>query len=69
MSLIVDCHNFFSLFFFLQVACKYIENPVLMHFDDVGDVKFDIRYILLLSSVKPLKLYAYRIFWLRFANK
>lgn len=52
-----------------KIACKYIENPVLIHFDDVGDVKFDIRYILLLSSVSPLKLYAYRIFWLRFANK
>jgi hypothetical protein len=32
-----------------------LENPVLFHRPGVGDVKFDIRYILLLTSVNPLK--------------
>jgi tubulin--tyrosine ligase-like protein 12 len=32
-------------------------------------VKFDIRYVILLKSVKPLIAYAYKNFFLRFANK
>ncbi|XP_005101996.1 tubulin--tyrosine ligase-like protein 12 [Aplysia californica] len=53
-----------------KVACKYIEDPVLYFREDVGGkVKFDIRYIVLLSSAEPLKLFAYKVFWLRFANK
>ncbi|XP_072256407.1 tubulin--tyrosine ligase-like protein 12 [Pyxicephalus adspersus] len=52
-----------------KVVSKYIENPVLFHRDDVGMVKFDIRYVVLLRSVRPLKLYAYDVFWLRFANR
>lgn len=32
-------------------------------------VKFDIRYMLMLRSVQPLRLYAYKVFWLRFANR
>ncbi|KAJ8315078.1 hypothetical protein KUTeg_007228 [Tegillarca granosa] len=52
-----------------KIACKYIEDPVLFYREEIGDVKFDIRYIVLLSSVKPLKLYAYKVFWLRFANR
>lgn len=37
--------------------------------EDVGRVKFDIRYILLLRSVKPLRLFVYDVFWLRFSNR
>ncbi len=33
---------------------------------EIGKVKFDIRYILLLEETKPeLKVYAYDRFWLR----
>jgi tubulin--tyrosine ligase-like protein 12 len=49
-------------------SSRYIENPVLFHSPDVGQVKFDIRYIILLNAARPLKVYAYDRFWLRFAN-
>lgn len=52
-----------------KVACKYITDPVLFPRRDIGLVKFDFRYVVLLSSVQPLRLFAYRNFWLRFANK
>ncbi|XP_060067789.1 tubulin--tyrosine ligase-like protein 12 [Ylistrum balloti] len=52
-----------------KVACKYVEDPVLFFREEVGNVKFDVRYVVMLSSVKPLKLFVYRVFWLRFANK
>ncbi|XP_019620968.1 PREDICTED: tubulin--tyrosine ligase-like protein 12 [Branchiostoma belcheri] len=52
-----------------KVACKYLEDPVLYYREDVGQVKMDIRYIVMLQSVKPLKLFTYKVFWLRFANK
>ncbi|XP_059833938.1 tubulin--tyrosine ligase-like protein 12 [Hypanus sabinus] len=52
-----------------KVVCKYLENPVLFERDDIGLVKFDIRYIVLLRSVHPLQLYAYNVFWLRFSNR
>ena len=52
-----------------KVVQKYIENPVLFYRGDIGRVKFDIRYVVLLKSVQPLKLYKYNVFWLRFANK
>ncbi|XP_034993736.1 tubulin--tyrosine ligase-like protein 12 [Zootoca vivipara] len=52
-----------------KVVSKYIENPVLFFLEDVGLVKFDIRYIVLLRSVKPLRLYVYDVFWLRFSNR
>lgn len=52
-----------------KVACKYITDPVLFPRESVGNVKFDCRYVVLLTSVQPLKLYAYRNFWLRFATK
>lgn len=53
----------------LQVVSKYIESPVLFLREDVGNVKFDIRYIVLLRSVRPLRLFAYDVFWLRFSNR
>ncbi|CAI5773934.1 tubulin--tyrosine ligase 12 [Podarcis lilfordi] len=52
-----------------KVVSKYIENPVLFFLEDVGLVKFDIRYIVLLRSVKPLRLHVYDVFWLRFSNR
>uniref|UniRef100_A0A8C7Y1L2 Tubulin tyrosine ligase-like family, member 12 n=1 Tax=Oryzias sinensis TaxID=183150 RepID=A0A8C7Y1L2_9TELE len=52
-----------------KVVCKYIDDPVLFHREEVGLVKFDVRYMLMLRSVQPLRLYAYHVFWLRFANK
>ena len=58
-----------------KVVCKYISEPVLFRRTDLNPdssesfVKFDIRYIVLLRSVRPLKLYVYKYFWLRFANK
>lgn len=53
----------------LQVVSKYIESPVLFLREDVGNVKFDIRYVVLLRSVKPLSLFVYDVFWLRFSNR
>nr|CAH7742881.1 unnamed protein product [Callosobruchus chinensis] len=53
-----------------KIAQKYISNPVLFYRPDCnGKVKFDIRYVLLLKSVKPLDAYVYKKFFLRFANK
>jgi tubulin--tyrosine ligase-like protein 12 len=54
-----------------KIACKYVSSPVLLKIPDIeGDgVKFDVRYVILLRSIRPLKLYLHKIFWLRFANK
>ncbi|XP_035003717.1 tubulin--tyrosine ligase-like protein 12 [Hippoglossus stenolepis] len=52
-----------------KVVCKYLEDPVLYNREEVGMVKFDIRYMLMLRSVQPLCLYVYDVFWLRFANR
>ncbi|XP_007939986.1 tubulin--tyrosine ligase-like protein 12 [Orycteropus afer afer] len=52
-----------------KVVSKYIESPVLFRREDVGLVKFDVRYIVLLRSVTPLQLFAYDVFWLRFSNR
>ncbi|XP_006890108.1 PREDICTED: tubulin--tyrosine ligase-like protein 12 [Elephantulus edwardii] len=52
-----------------KVVSKYIESPVLFHREDVGPVKFDIRYVVLLRSVSPLRLFVYDVFWLRFSNR
>ncbi|XP_015256106.1 PREDICTED: tubulin--tyrosine ligase-like protein 12 [Cyprinodon variegatus] len=52
-----------------KVVCKYLEDPVLFSREEIGMVKFDIRYMLMLRSVQPLCLYVYDVFWLRFANR
>uniref|UniRef100_A0A8C0SHF7 Tubulin--tyrosine ligase-like protein 12 SET-like domain-containing protein n=1 Tax=Canis lupus familiaris TaxID=9615 RepID=A0A8C0SHF7_CANLF len=52
-----------------KVVSKYIESPVLFLREDVGPVKFDVRYVVLLRSVKPLTLFVYDVFWLRFSNR
>ena len=52
-----------------QVASHYITDPVLFQRPEVGLVKFDIRYVILLKSVDPLEAYVYNVFWLRFANR
>ncbi|XP_049877980.1 tubulin--tyrosine ligase-like protein 12 [Pectinophora gossypiella] len=52
-----------------KIAQKYIENPVLFERPDVGLVKFDIRYVVLLKSVSPTEVYIYNNFFLRFSNK
>lgn len=52
-----------------KIAQKYIENPVLFNRPDAGGkVKFDVRYVILLTSVKPLKVHIYNNFFLRFSN-
>ncbi|KAJ8957629.1 hypothetical protein NQ318_017518 [Aromia moschata] len=52
-----------------KIAQKYITDPVLFHRPECnGRVKFDIRYVVLLRSVRPLKAYVYKNFFLRFAN-
>ncbi|CAF2739116.1 unnamed protein product [Rotaria sp. Silwood2] len=54
-----------------KIACKYISSPVLLRIPEMENqhVKFDVRYVLILRSIRPLKLYVHKIFWLRFANK
>ncbi|KAH8393271.1 hypothetical protein KR215_001529 [Drosophila sulfurigaster] len=53
-----------------KIAQKYIERPVLFHRDEFkAQVKFDVRYVILLKSVKPLQAYVHRKFFLRFANR
>ncbi|XP_035449902.2 tubulin--tyrosine ligase-like protein 12 [Spodoptera frugiperda] len=52
-----------------KIAQKYIDDPVLFERPDVGLVKFDIRYVILLTSVRPTEVYVYNNFFLRFANK
>lgn len=53
-----------------KIAQRYVHRPVLFRRIELNSsVKFDVRYIILLSSVNPLKVFAYRRFWLRFANQ
>ncbi|KAH1015489.1 tubulin--tyrosine ligase-like protein 12 [Dendroctonus ponderosae] len=53
-----------------KIAQEYLINPVLFYREDCqGKVKFDVRYVILLKKVKPLEVYVYKNFFLRFANK
>ncbi|XP_076638732.1 tubulin tyrosine ligase-like 12 [Colletes latitarsis] len=72
----LDTHVTKNLFHILRlpstgpkIAQKYIAAPVLYDRPEIGKVKFDVRYVVLLKSVKPLKAFAYKNFFLRFANK
>lgn len=51
-----------------KIAQKYVEDPLLFYRPGIGPVKFDVRYVILLKSVKPLTAYVYRQFFVRFAN-
>ncbi|GIY24585.1 tubulin--tyrosine ligase-like protein 12, partial [Caerostris extrusa] len=51
-----------------MVACKYITDPVLFWKENVGLVKMDLRFIVLLRSIQDFELFVYERFWLRFAN-
>jgi tubulin--tyrosine ligase-like protein 12 len=46
-----------------KLVQKYISNPVKR----LGR-KIDLRFIVLLRSVKPLQAYLYRHFWIRTSN-
>ncbi|XP_076758486.1 tubulin tyrosine ligase-like 12 isoform X1 [Xylocopa sonorina] len=72
----LDTHVTKNLFHILRlpstgpkIAQKYITDPVLYERPEIGKVKFDVRYVVMLKSVKPLRVYAYKNFFLRFANK
>nr|XP_033324359.1 tubulin--tyrosine ligase-like protein 12 [Megalopta genalis] len=72
----LDTHVTQNLFHILRlpstgpkIAQKYIADPVLYERPEIGKVKFDVRYVVMLKSVKPLKVFAYKNFFLRFANK
>ena len=40
-----------------KIACKYVSSPVLLKIPEMegNGVKFDVRYVLLLRSIRPLK--------------
>lgn len=52
-----------------KIVQKYIENPVLFNRPEAGGrVKFDVRYVILLTSVDPCVVHIYKNFFLRFSN-
>lgn len=46
-----------------KIAQKYIKNPVLRQ-----GRKVDLRYILVVKSIKPLTMFLYKHFWIRSSN-
>ncbi|CAG5120050.1 unnamed protein product [Candidula unifasciata] len=53
-----------------KVVCKYVDNPVLFLRSDIWcPVKFDLRFFVLLTSVKPVQFYVHEMFSVRFCNK
>ena len=52
-----------------QIVSKYVSDPVLLERDDVGPVKFDLRFVVMLTSVCPLQLAVHQKFVVRVANK
>ena len=47
-----------------RLAQRYLWNPL-----NIFGCKFDLRFIILLKSVKPFELFAYKVFWPRLAPK
>jgi tubulin--tyrosine ligase-like protein 12 len=52
-----------------KIVSKYVEDPVLLDRDDVGLVKFDLRFVVMLTSVCPLEVAVHQKFIVRVANK
>lgn len=53
-----------------KLACKYITDIVTIYNQEIpGQVKFDLRFVVMLASVKPLKLYVHEKFYCRCAVK
>ena len=52
-----------------KIVQKYVEKPALFHRPTSGgNVKFDVRYVILLKNVEELEVYVYKNFFLRFSN-
>ncbi len=51
------------------MACKYIEDPVLIEKEGVGMVKFDAQFVVLLHSVNPLLVSIHKKFVIKMADK